>query len=333
LVLLYPFDAFGNLAQVVMPNGDVIQYVIDGQNRRIARKLNGRITNKWLYAGQLTPIAELDSADNVIARFSGGYMNKNDTIYQIITDHLGSPRLVVNVSTGAIMERIDYDEFGNVVYDSNPGFQPFGFAGGLYDTETKLVRFGARDYDAETGRWTTKDPVGFGGRLSNLYEYIVNDPLNRIDRKGKQTVQVGGTVMVNAFGGSAMVSVGVAVDAQGNWGFYGQFGYGGGVGAHVATGITVGASNASTIEGLGGKFYNASGGAGTGYDVQGETFIDPCHPVAGGGASYGAGLGEGGAVMTTDTGIFNATKAINNLENNLNSMYNQFINNVVNFPY
>jgi RHS repeat-associated protein len=184
LVLLYPFDAFGNLAQVVMPNGDVIQYVIDGQNRRIARKLNGRITNKWLYAGQLTPIAELDSADNVIARFSGGYMNKRDTIYQIITDHLGSPRLVVNVSTGAIMERIDYDDFGNVVYDSNPGFQPFGFAGGLYDAETKLVRFGARDYDAETGRWTNRDPILFHGRDPNLYRYVWSDPVNGVDPSG-----------------------------------------------------------------------------------------------------------------------------------------------------
>jgi YD repeat-containing protein len=86
----YTYDAFGNLMQAVMPDGDVIQYVIDGQNRRIARKLNGRITNKWLYAGQLTPIAELDSADNIVARFSGGYMNKRDTIYQIITDHLPS---------------------------------------------------------------------------------------------------------------------------------------------------------------------------------------------------------------------------------------------------
>ena len=77
--------------------------------------------------------------------------NKRDTIYQIITDHLGSPRLVVNVATGIVVQRMDYDEFGNVTYDSNPGFQPFGFAGGLYDTETKLVRFGARDYDAERG--------------------------------------------------------------------------------------------------------------------------------------------------------------------------------------
>jgi len=30
-------------------------------------------------------------------------------------------------------------------------FQPFGFAGGLYDQHAKLTRFGERDYDAETG--------------------------------------------------------------------------------------------------------------------------------------------------------------------------------------
>jgi RHS repeat-associated protein len=50
------------------------------------------------------------------------------------------------------VQRIDYDEFGVVTNDNNAGFQPFGFAGGLYDADTKLVRFGARDYDAEAGR-------------------------------------------------------------------------------------------------------------------------------------------------------------------------------------
>ncbi|MCB9610787.1 MAG: hypothetical protein H6716_29655, partial [Polyangiaceae bacterium] len=37
-------------------------------------------------------------------------------------------------------------------------FVPFGFAGGIHDADTGLVRFGARDYDAVTGRWTSKDP-------------------------------------------------------------------------------------------------------------------------------------------------------------------------------
>jgi RHS repeat-associated protein len=71
-----------------------------------------------------------------------------------------------------------------VTQNTSPGFQPFGFAGGLYDEATKLVRFGARDYDAETGRWTAKDPIGFGGGDASLYAYVGNDPLSFVDPQG-----------------------------------------------------------------------------------------------------------------------------------------------------
>jgi RHS repeat-associated protein len=79
---------------------------------------------------------------------------------------------------------MDYDAFGRVLQDTNPGFQPFGFAGGLYDDDTGLVRFGARDYDAYAGRWTAKDPLLFGGRQANLYAYVGDDPINRTDPGG-----------------------------------------------------------------------------------------------------------------------------------------------------
>lgn len=85
-------------------------------------------------------------------------MVKGGVAYRILSDHLGSVRLVVDTTTGTVAQRLDYDEFGNITADTNPGFQPFAFAGGLYDADTKLTRFGARDYDAEVGRWTTKDP-------------------------------------------------------------------------------------------------------------------------------------------------------------------------------
>jgi RHS repeat-associated protein len=88
-------------------------------------------------------------------------MLKNSAIYCIILDHLGSPRFVVDVASGQIIQRMDYDAFGKVTLNTNPGFQPFGFAGGLYDVDTGFIRFGARDYDAETGRWTSKDPIMF----------------------------------------------------------------------------------------------------------------------------------------------------------------------------
>lgn len=89
------------------------------------------------------------------------YLITDNPSDKIINDHLGSPRMVVDTATGMVALAIDYDEFGNILTDTNPGFQPFGFAGGIYDADTKLTRFGARDYDAETGRWTAKDPIKF----------------------------------------------------------------------------------------------------------------------------------------------------------------------------
>ena len=127
--------------------------------------------SRFVYAGSNVPVA----------------MIKGGTTFAIISDHVGSVRLVVDSATGSVAQRIDYDSFGNVIIDSNPGFQPFGFAGGLYDPDTNLVRFGLRDYDAATGRWTTKDPMGFAGAEGNLYRYALNDPVNATDPVGTST--------------------------------------------------------------------------------------------------------------------------------------------------
>jgi RHS repeat-associated protein len=98
---------------------------------------------------------------------------------------------------------MEYDEFGAVLSDSNPGFQPFGFAGGLYDSDTKLVRFGARDYDPAAGTFITKDPLlpGFGGDI-NAYRYALNDPVNMIDPDGESPVLVG--MAIGAFIGTML---------------------------------------------------------------------------------------------------------------------------------
>lgn len=110
-------------------------------------------------------------------------MVRDGGTYRIVSDNLGSPRLVVDIGTGAVVQRLDYDEYGNVTLDTNPGLQPFGFAGGLYDSDTGLVRFGKRDYASDIGRWLAKDPLLFGGG-TNLYVYVVGDPVNLVDPSG-----------------------------------------------------------------------------------------------------------------------------------------------------
>jgi len=143
-------------------------------------------------------VALLSSTGAITSRFIYGmspnipdYMVKSGTTYKIVSNHLGSPVQVINTSTGAISEQITYDEFGNILSDTSSGFQPFGFAGCLYDTDTKLCHFGGgdiksagRDYDAYTGRWTNRDPILFNGGDPNLYNYASTDPVNSADPSG-----------------------------------------------------------------------------------------------------------------------------------------------------
>jgi RHS repeat-associated protein len=191
LITIYEYDGLGNLTGVILPDGTQIEYLLDGHHRRVGRRVNGALVQGFLYQDRLRPIAELDGTGAVVSRFvyatgrgAPDYMVRGGVSYRIVTDQLGSPRLVLDVATGQIAQRMDHDEFGRVTLDTNPGFQPFGFAGGLYDRATALVHFGAREYDPETGRWTTRDPIGFEGGDTNLYGYVLNDPVNNIDPTG-----------------------------------------------------------------------------------------------------------------------------------------------------
>jgi len=187
----YTYDALGNLRRVTLLDGTVIEYVVDANGRRVGKKVNGVLARAWIYNSRLAITAELDGAGQVISRFMYGdranvpeYMVRGGITYKLVTDERGSVRLVVNVATGEVVQRLDYDTFGKVALNTNPDFQPMGFAGGLYDHQTGLVRFGARDYDGETGRWTTKDPLGFQAGDPNLYSYALNDPINLTDITG-----------------------------------------------------------------------------------------------------------------------------------------------------
>jgi RHS repeat-associated protein len=199
----YVYDVLGNLIQVTLPDSTQISYLVDGRNRRIGKRVNGALLQGFLYQDTRyrRPVAELDGAGNVVSVFvythdtgAPDYMINGGNTYRIVADHLGSPRVIVNIATGEIVQRIEYDAFGNVLFDSSPGFQPFGFAGGLYDRDTKLLRFGVRDYDPQVGRWTAKDPALFFGGDTNLYAYVVNDPVNSADASGRQSTIPGPTV-------------------------------------------------------------------------------------------------------------------------------------------
>lgn len=201
----YEYDVLGNLLSVTLwPSGDVVEYDVDAMGRRVARRfLTGGTTvtseQRYLYLGGLSPIAELDGLNRIQKVFVYGtranvpdyYVDSSGTIYRFVTDPRGTVRQVLNASTGATVQTIEYDAYGFVLTDSAPGLQPFGFAGGIYDHSTGLVRFGARDYDASAGRWTARDPLLFAPGSVNLYEYAGGDPINAVDPDGRIWVTVG----------------------------------------------------------------------------------------------------------------------------------------------
>jgi len=159
------------------------------QARRLGEPMTGIVKSRsWANRAGIGP---------KVSRFVYGsrphvpdYMIKSGVKYRLVTDHLGSVRLVVNATTGETVSRIDYDVWGQVTAATNLSFQPFGFAGGLRDDATGLVRFGARDYDPHVGRWTAKDPIGFGGGQGNIYCYSGGDPVNYIDHTGALTAVI-----------------------------------------------------------------------------------------------------------------------------------------------
>lgn len=68
----YDYDVLGNLRGVLLPDGTEITYLIDGQNRRTGKKVNGALVQAFLYESQLRPAAELDGTGNLVSRFVYG---------------------------------------------------------------------------------------------------------------------------------------------------------------------------------------------------------------------------------------------------------------------
>jgi RHS repeat-associated protein len=189
-VTTYAYSTRGELLSVTLSDKTLIEYVHDPLERRIAKKVGGTITEKYLWQRLTRLLAVYDGSDNLLMRFEYAdgrmpvAMTSGGTTYYLTYDQVGSLRVVAD-SSGNVVKRIDYDSFGNIIADTNSAFSiPFGFAGGLYDPDSELVRFGYRDYDPDVGRWTAKDPILFNGGDTDLYGYVLNNPVSFSDPIG-----------------------------------------------------------------------------------------------------------------------------------------------------
>lgn len=177
----FQYSAFGELLSATV-GGQTVTYGYTGAGR-LASRTQGAATTGFLSGvaskdGSGTTVYYYDDRQHLFAFERGG------SLYYVGCDQVGTPRIVVD-SAGIVQKVIDRDSFGVLASDSNPGFVlPIGFAGGIEDPLTGLVRFGARDYEPASGRFCARDPILFAGGDFNLYRYGFNDPVNNVDPSG-----------------------------------------------------------------------------------------------------------------------------------------------------
>lgn len=185
----FQYDYENCLKKVTTSQG-TWEYEYDGVGNRIEIK-NGSDTRRFLVdqTGMTQALAEYDGNGNLIAYYIYGLgliykVDASGNPYYYHYDFTGNT-VAMTDSSGSIVNKYAYTPFGTLVGSKETVSNPFRYVGkyGVMDDNNGLFYMRARYYDAETGRFITKDPIGFAGGV-NLYAYVKNNPMKWIDPTG-----------------------------------------------------------------------------------------------------------------------------------------------------
>jgi len=182
----YQWDTLDQLCSLTTPKGEVWKYRYDPFGRRISKEgPNRTIFFMW---DRDVIIHELDNYSAPITWIFDVHTFKplgkiqNGRVYSVITDHLGTPRELIDPN-GQIVWSGDYSSWGSIDEERSSEVDcPIRFQGQWYDEETDLHYSRFRYYDPMSGRFISQDPIGLKGGV-NLYQYGPN-PINWIDPLG-----------------------------------------------------------------------------------------------------------------------------------------------------
>lgn len=162
----YRYDAFGRRIAKEGPN-DLFEFLWDGD--RITQIVhNGQLESTWLFAtdGPHQPLLGII----------------NDEMHLVVTDHLGTPREMVD-SSGQVRWSAAHTVWGAIEHETSSGVRcPIRFPGQWFDEETGFCYNYFRYYDPDLGRYISPDPIGPDGG-NNLYAYVTN-PMDWVDVYG-----------------------------------------------------------------------------------------------------------------------------------------------------
>lgn len=158
-----------------------------GQRVRIKTFQGGGLVNDTYAVWSEDVLRETrTSGASVVRSFNAG-IEQNGTLQYVTSDHLSSVTAVTNAA-GSVIASYTYDPFGRQSSVIGTANVDRGFAALVSGSSGEyLATF--RGYDPETGRWLQPDPEGIADGL-NVYRYVHNNPVGRIDPLGLATVAV-----------------------------------------------------------------------------------------------------------------------------------------------
>lgn len=219
----YTWDAANRLIRIDYAGGSLhTRFAYDGLGRCVEiAEWNGTTqtsSRRYVWCGQ-ERCEERESSGSVTRRFFGLGEQVGGVSFFYTFDHLGSVREMLD-GAGNLRARYDYDPFGGRTRLAGDLEATRGFAGMVHHLPSSLGLTRFRAYDAATGRWLSRDPLGERGG-QNLYAYVGNAPTTAVDPSGLYAAFVGGNVGGYAILPAVGASGGLAFDTSGNFGGYG----------------------------------------------------------------------------------------------------------------
>ncbi|MGH8550819.1 MAG: polymorphic toxin type 10 domain-containing protein [Methylococcales bacterium] len=181
----YRWDAENRLIAVEDPHNPTtrsdFEYDALGRRIRVQDQIDGALTqdSRLVYCTTALCGAE-DQTNSGLTRYYGNGASQDGQSRYYHGDHLGSVRAVTDAS-GTVKASYAYDPYGRrSVLTGNPTDSAFGYTGHYVHAATGLTLAPYRTYDANIGRWISRDPIGEAGGI-NLYGYVGNNPTNHTD--------------------------------------------------------------------------------------------------------------------------------------------------------
>ena len=185
----FTWNTEGELAKVT-ENGNDETYVYDADGNRLIRKDPAGST---LYLPEGNELRALNGATTATGTryyaFAGktvAMRTSNGQVTYLSADHQGSGQVAINATTQAAIVR-RFTPFGSIRgFDENATWpNDKGFVGGTQDP-TGLTHLGAREYDPDTGRFISVDPLvdQADPQQMNGYTYANNSPITNSDPDG-----------------------------------------------------------------------------------------------------------------------------------------------------